>query len=105
MVISVKRNDNNIITNNEIKGTVPVVIGALGLVRKGLGKYVEKIPGNRWKHQYRGTPKDQATGYSPSFTKSAVYKLNNDSLQPLPRKLVASRSPGQYKLQRRKKYQ
>ena len=26
--------------------TVPVVIGALRLDRKGLGKYVEKIPGN-----------------------------------------------------------
>ena len=26
--------------------TVPLVIGALGLVKKGLGKYVEKIPGN-----------------------------------------------------------
>ena len=78
---------------------MPVVIGALGLVKKGLGKYVEKNP---WKHQYRGTPKDQATGYSPYFTKSAVYKLNNDSPQPLPRKLVASRSPGQYKLQKKK---
>ena len=28
--------------------TVPVVIGALGLVNKGLGKYVEKIPGNMY---------------------------------------------------------
>ena len=26
--------------------TVTVVIGALGQVKKGLGKYVEKIPGN-----------------------------------------------------------
>ena len=26
--------------------TVPVVIGALGLVKRGLGKYVEKIPAN-----------------------------------------------------------
>ena len=28
--------------------TVPVVIGALGLVKKGLGNYVEKIPGNMY---------------------------------------------------------
>ena len=33
-------------TNNKIIVTVPVVIGALRLDRKGLGKYLEKIPGN-----------------------------------------------------------
>ncbi len=26
--------------------TIPVVIGALGLMRKGLEKYTDKIPGN-----------------------------------------------------------
>ena len=40
--------------------TVPVVIGALGLLKKGLGN---KVRGkNRWKHQYRGTPKDSLLG-------------------------------------------
>ena len=26
--------------------TIPVVIGALGLIKKGLEKYIERIPGN-----------------------------------------------------------
>ena len=62
--------------------TVSVVIGALGQVKKGLGKYVEK---NSRKHQYRGTPKNQPFGYSPYFTKSAVYQLNNDTPPAAPK--------------------
>ena len=89
------------ITNNEIKGTVPVVIRALGLVKKGLVKYVEKIPGNINIEELQEI-RLLATGYSPYFTKRTVYELNNYSPQPLPRKLVASRSPGQYELQKKK---
>ena len=29
-----------------MKTTVPVVIGALGLIKKGMEKYIQKIPGN-----------------------------------------------------------
>ena len=46
--------------------TVPVVIGALGLLQKGLGKYVEKNP---WKHQYRGTPKISLLGIAHRIQK------------------------------------
>ena len=55
---------------------MPVVIGALSLVQKDLGKYVEKP----LRHQYRGTPKDQPSGHSP-FTKSvlSIPILNNGS--------------------------
>ena len=44
--------------------TVPVVIEVLGLVKKGLGKYVEIIPR---KHQYGGTPEDQPFWAQPIF--------------------------------------
>ena len=27
--------------------TIPIVIGALGLIKKGLGKYIQQIPGNK----------------------------------------------------------
>lgn len=29
-----------------MKTTVPVMIGALGLIKKGMAKYIQKIPGN-----------------------------------------------------------
>ena len=74
--------------------TVPLVIGALALVKKGLGKY-EKIPGNI---NIEELQKISLFGHSQNFPKSAVYQLNNDSPQPLLRKLVAFWSPGQYKL-------
>ena len=41
---------------------LPVAIWALGLVKKGLGKWLEKNP---WEHQYWGTPEDQSSGYYP----------------------------------------
>ena len=31
---------------NQIAAKIPVVIGALGLIKKGLQKYVQRIPGN-----------------------------------------------------------
>ena len=75
--------------------TVSVAIGALGQVKKGLGKYVEK---NSRKHQYRGTPKDQPFGYSPYFTKSAVYQLNNNTRPPHTHPPPPRRSQGNWLL-------
>ena len=68
--------------------TVPVVIRALGLVKKVLVKYVEKIPGNI---NIEGLQKISPLDEAHFFTKSALYQLNNVS----PKKMVASRSSGQ----------
>ena len=31
--------------------TIPIVIGALALIKKGLGKYIQQIPGNIKMHE------------------------------------------------------
>ena len=38
--------DRTIIIMNQIAAKTPVVIGALGLIKKVLQKYVQRIPGN-----------------------------------------------------------
>ena len=52
--------------------TVPVIIGALGLVNKGLGKYAEKIPGNMYVEELQ---------------------LNNDSLPAAPKETCCFSEP------------
>ena len=71
--------------------TVPVVIEALSLVKKGLEKYVKRIPSNI---NIEDLSEDQLTRHSSHFKKSALHKVDNNSPQQLPRKLVASRCTG-----------
>ena len=75
---------------------MPVVIGALGLIKTGLGKYtvVEKIPR---KINIEELPKISLL-CTAHILQKVLYQLNEDSLPPpklLPRKLGTSWSPGQ----------
>ena len=71
---------------------VRVIIRALGLVKKVLVKYVEKIPGNI---NIEGLQKISPIDKAHFFLRSALHQLNNVSPQLLQRKMVASQSSGQ----------
>ena len=78
--------------------TVPVVIGALGLVKKRPGKICRTNLCKIEENQCWGPPEDQSTRHSSHFKKSALHKVDNNSPQQLPRKLAASRCSAQKEL-------
>ena len=51
--------------------TIPVVIGALGVIKKGLEKYVDKIPGTVSIEEL-----NYSSGISSHFEKSSVNEVN-----------------------------
>ena len=52
--------------------TIPVVIGALGVIKKGLEKYVDKIPGTVSIDEL-----NYSSGISSHFEKGSVNEVNS----------------------------
>ena len=77
------------------KETVPAGIGGLGLPKTGIGKYVEKIPTNINTEEL---PKISLLGTAHILQNVLSTNYMKTPPKPLPRKLGASRSPGQYEL-------